>query len=62
MRRIRNPCCYDSGLAVFKQNLVKRKLPYINTLNYEGPVVISVMRDKTVGLFAHLDITSPMDV
>ena len=30
--------------------------------DHEGPVVISDMRDKTVGMFEHLDITSPMDV
>ena len=29
---------------------------------HEGPVVISVMRDLTVGLFENLDITFPMDV
>ena len=49
---------HDSNLAVFKQNLVKRKFPYINTLDSEVPAVVSVMRDLTVGVSEHLDITS----
>ena len=45
---------YDSSLAGSKQNLVKRKFPYIDTFNHEVPVVISAMRDLTVGVFDHL--------
>ena len=45
-----------------KQNLVKRNFPYIDTFNHKGPVVISVMRNITVGVFEHLKITSPMNV
>ena len=45
-----------------KQNLVKRQFPYIDTFDHEEPVVINAMRDLTVGVFEHLDITSPMDV
>ena len=30
--------------------------------DHEGPAVISAMRDLTVGVFDHPDITSPMDV
>ena len=45
-----------------KQNLVKRQFPYIDTFDQEEPVVINAMRDLTVGVFEHLDITSPMDV
>ena len=53
---------HDSNLAVFKQNLVKRKLPYINTFDHEGPAVVSVMRSITVRMFEHLVITYPMDI
>ena len=44
------------------KNLVKRKLPYIGTFNHEGPTVVSAMRNLTVGVFEHLEITSIMDV
>ena len=53
---------YDSSLAAFNKNLVKRKFPYIDMFDHEGPAVISAIRDLTVGVFEHLDITSPMDV
>ena len=53
---------YDSSLEESKQNLVKRKFPYINTLYHEVPTVISTMRNINVGVFEHLSITSPMDV
>ena len=53
---------YDSRLAESKQNIVKRKLPYINTFVHEGPAVVSVMCNLTSRLFEHLDITSPMEV
>ena len=53
---------YDSSLALSNQNLVKRQFPYINTFDHEGPVVISAMRNLTVGVFEHLKITSPMYV
>ena len=52
----------DSSLAAYKQNLGKRKFPYIDMFNHEGPKVISAMRDLTAGVFEHLEITSPMDV
>ena len=45
-----------------KKNLLKRKFPYINTFDHNGPVVISAMRDLTVGVFENLDVTSTMDV
>ena len=38
------------------------KFPYIKTFNHEGPTVTSAMHDLTVGVFEHLNITSPMDV
>ena len=44
------------------QNLAKRKSPFIDTFDPEGPVVINVMRDLIVGFFEHLDITSKMDL
>ena len=30
--------------------------------DHEGPTVVRAMRTRTVGVFEHLDITSPMDV
>ena len=53
---------YDSILTTSNQNLANRKLPYINTFNNEGLIVISVMRDLTVGVFENLETTSPMDM
>ena len=53
---------YHSSLAASKQNPVKRKLPYIDTFNHEGPAVISAMHDLIIGVFEHLEITSPMNM
>ena len=53
---------YTSILAASKQNLVKKKFPYIKTFDYEGPTVLSSMRNLTGGVFDHLDITSHMGV
>ena len=40
------------------KNLIKRKFPYIYMFDHEVPFMISTMRDLTVGLFKHLEITS----
>ena len=40
----------------------KKWFPYIYTFDHEVLVVISAMRDLTVGDFDHLEITSPMHV
>ena len=53
---------HDSILAAAKQNLVKRKLLFIDTFNQEGSAFISAMRNLTVGVFEHLDITSVIDI
>ena len=53
---------HDSSLAAYTQNLVKRKFPYIDTFDHEGPTVVSAMRNLTSGVFEHLDIIPPMDV
>ena len=53
---------HDLSLVASKQNFVKREFPYIDTFDHEGPVVISAMRDLTIGVFEHLKITFPMDV
>ena len=45
-----------------KQNLVKRKFPYINTFDHGGPAVASAMRDLTIGVFEYLEITSHMEL
>ena len=50
---------YDSSLAAYKKNLAKRKLPYIDMFDYEGPVVNSAMCNLTVRVFEHLKITPP---
>ena len=47
---------------VSKKNLVKRKLPLIDTFDHEGPALVNVMRDLTSRVFDHLGITFPMDV
>ena len=52
----------NSSLATYKQNLVTRKLPFVKVFNHEGTVVIDAMRDQTVGVFGHLDITSKLDL
>ena len=53
---------YYSSLAAFKQNLVNRNFPYIDTFDHEGPAVISAMRNLTVVVFEHLDITSHINL
>ena len=53
---------YNSNLGVSKQNLVKRKLTYIDTLNHEGNAVVNTMSYRTNGVFEHLYITSPIHV
>ena len=47
---------------VSKKKLVKRKFPYIDTLDHEGPTVVRTMRDPTSGVFEHLEINFPMEV
>ena len=51
---------HDSILVESKQNHVKRKFPYINTFDHEGPAGVSTMRNITIGVFEHLKTTSPM--
>ena len=53
---------HDSSFTLSKQNLVKRKLPYIDTFDDEEPIVVNTRCDLTSGVFDHLEITSPMDV
>ena len=45
-----------------KQNLVKRKFPYIDTFDHTGPAVVRTMCDLTSGLFGRLYITTFLDV
>ena len=49
---------YDSTLTVYRQNLIKRKFPYIDTFNHEIPAVVNNMLDLTRGVFEHLEINS----
>ena len=53
---------HNSSLAVYKQNLVKSKFPYIDIFYHEGPAVVNAMPDLTSGVFDNLYITSPMYV
>ena len=53
---------HNSSLAVSKQNIVKRKFPYIDTFDHERTAVVNAMRDLTIGVFEHLDIPSHMDM
>ena len=34
----------------------------MDTFDYTGPAVVQAMRNITVGVFEHLETTSPMDV
>ena len=43
------PIIHNSSLVESKQNLVKRKFPYIDTFDHEGPTVVSAMWDLTSG-------------
>ena len=52
---------YDSSLAAYKKNLIKRQFTYIDTFDHEGPVVINAMHNLTVGVFENLDIILPVD-
>ena len=45
---------HNSSLAVYKQNLVKRRLPYIDMFDHEVPALFNAMPDLTSGLFEHL--------
>ena len=44
------------------RKIVKNRFPYIDTFNHEGPSVISVMRNLTIRVFEHIEITYVMDV
>ena len=52
----------DKRLVTTKQNLTKRKFPYINTFNHKVPAVACVMRNLTIGVFEHLEIAPPLFV
>ena len=49
-------------LRQLRKTIVRKKLPPINTFNNQGPTVVNLMRDLTVGIFEHLDITAKTDV
>ena len=53
---------HNLSLTATNQNLIKRKFPYIDMFNHQGPDVVRVMRDLTVGVFEIIGVTSPMDV
>ena len=44
-----------------KQNIVKSKLPYIDTFDHEVPAVVIATNGLTSEVFEHIGITSPMD-
>ena len=39
---------YNSNLSISKQKLVKRKFPYIDTFDPEGPTIVYAMCNLTV--------------
>ena len=45
---------HNSILAVYNQNIVQRKFPYIGMFDHEGPALVSAMRNITVGVFEHI--------
>ena len=53
---------HDSSLELTNQNLVKIKSPHINTFGYNKLTIFNAMRDLTIGVCEHLDITAKMDV
>ena len=57
--------CVPGGGGVYWwhiRKIVKNRFPYIDTFNHEGPSVISVMRNLTIRVFEHIEITYVMDV
>ena len=53
---------HDKSLTATKQNLIKRKFPYIGMFDHQRPDVVLTMRNITVGVFEQLEMTSSMDV
>ena len=53
---------HNKILTGTKQNLLKRKLLFIDMFDHTGPDVVCAMRNLTVGVFEHLYITSYMYV
>ena len=56
------PVVCDSSLTVSKQNLVKRKSPYIDMFDHEGPAVVKTMHELNILVLDHLDINFTMDM
>ena len=56
------PIIQDKRLPATKQNLAKRKFPYIDTLDHMGPALVCAMHDLTSRVFEYLEITSTMVV
>ena len=52
----------SSSLAASKQNLVKRKFPWIDNFDHEGPPVINVIHDLKFIVFEHLEVKSKLDM
>ena len=51
---------HDKILTATKQNLAKMKFPFIDMFDHTGPGVVRALRGLLVGVFEHLEITSPM--
>ena len=45
---------HDKSLAATKQNLFKRKFPYINMFDHQVSAVVRAMRDLPSGVFEQL--------
>ena len=57
-----NPYFCNFSLVETNQNLVNRNFLHINMFYYEGPSVVNTMRDLTVGIFKHMNITAKTDI
>ena len=52
---------HNQSLTETEQNVIKKNFLCINMFDHQGLAVVRAMNDLTVGVFEHLEITSPMD-
>ena len=53
---------YAKSLTETKQNIVKRNFPFIDMFDHTGTSMLRVMRNLTVRVFEHLEITPHSNV
>ena len=49
---------HNQSLTETKQNIIKKKFPYIDMFGCQGSSVVRAIRDLTVGVIKHLEIKS----